>query len=126
MKPKSISGVVQYVADISKTADFYEALGFRLGDRSETYLKVYVNWFWMEFVQIDSENKSEFMAEAQAGQKGAGQFVGVNVDGVDDYYAQLVEKGFKPSSEPRDWPYGRREFVIRDPDGYKLVIFEKK
>lgn len=33
--------------------------------------------------------------------------------------------GMKPSSEPRDWPWGRREFVLRDPDGYKLVFFKK-
>ena len=30
------------------------------------------------------------------------------------------------SSEPEVRPTGNREFVLRDPDGYKLVFFQKK
>lgn len=47
------------------------------------------------------------------------------VDDVDETYKELLEKGLKPSSEPRDWPWGNREFVIRDPDGYKLVFYRE-
>jgi hypothetical protein len=32
----------------------------------------------------------------------------------------------KPAGELRVQPSGRREFVLRDPDGYKLVFFQKK
>jgi len=48
------------------------------------------------------------------------------VDDADASYQEVVAKGIKPSSEPRDWPWGNREFVVRDPDGYKLVFFQKK
>ena len=57
--------------------------------------------------------------------KGAGLFLYFEVDDVDEYYEDLLSKGLKPSSEPRDWPWGNREFVIRDPDGYKLVFFHE-
>ena len=49
----------------------------------------------------------------------------LEVEEIDDFCKSLVEKGFKPSSEPRDWPWDNRKFVIRDPDGYKLVFYEK-
>lgn len=126
MSLKSISGLVFYVADLRKTAEFYEALGFRIGSQDDKLVKIYLNWFWMEFVPIDKESKAEFQSEANAATKGAGLFVGVNVDNVDEMYQLVCDKGFKPSSEPRDWPWGRREFVLRDPDGYKLVFFQKK
>ncbi len=48
-----------------------------------------------------------------------------SVENVDDYYKQLLDKGIKPSSEPKDWEWGNREFVVKDPDGYRLVFFNK-
>jgi hypothetical protein len=32
----------------------------------------------------------------------------------------------KPDGEPQVRLSGNREFVLRDPDGYKLAFFEKK
>jgi hypothetical protein len=37
-----------------------------------------------------------------------------------------VSKGMNQTSEPQRRPSGNREFVLRDPDGYKLVFFQKK
>ena len=125
MKPKSISGIGCYVQDLDKTIEFYESLGFRAGKRTENAAVFYVNWFWLEFVSAPQETKEEFKSEAQAERKGAGIYINVNVDDVDEFYQSVVDAGLSPSSEPRDWPYGRREFVLRDPDGYKLVFFEK-
>lgn len=127
MKPKSISGVVFYVQDVKKTVAFYESLGFRPGKQTDGYATIYVNWFWVDLVQVSSEDKGEeFQREANANAKGAGMFLNISVDDVDAYYADVLELGLKPSGEPQTWPWGRREFVLRDPDGYKLVFFTKK
>ena len=126
MKAKSVSGLGFYVADIAKTAEFYEMLGFRVGERTDNYLKIYLNWFWMWFKVASSEDNPEFVKEAQAEPKGGGVYINIAVDNADEAYAEIVAKGYKPSSEPRDWPWGHREFVVRDPDGYKLVFFQKK
>ena len=72
------------------------------------------------------EEKSEFQEEANLPNKGAGLYLYISVGNVDEFYKGLVAKGLKPSSEPRDWSWGNREFAIRDPDGYKLVIFKRK
>ncbi len=85
-----------------------------------------MNWFWIDFIAIDKEDKPEFQKEAHLDNKGAGLYLYISVDNVDDFYNDLVAKGFKPKSEPRDWPSGNREFVMRDPDGYKLVFFKRK
>jgi len=71
------------------------------------------------------EKTVQIKNEAGAKPKGLGIYINVNVENIDTYYQSLLDKGLKPSSIPRDWPWGNREFVIRDPDGYKLVFCEK-
>jgi catechol 2,3-dioxygenase-like lactoylglutathione lyase family enzyme len=125
VKMISISGIVCYVKDTGKTAEFYEALGFHFDKREPDHVSIRLNWFWIDFHPQDKEDKPEFQKEANLEHKGAGQFLYTKVDDVDVFYNSLLEKGLRPSSEPRDWPWGNREFIIRDPDGYKLVFFQK-
>ena len=122
---KSVAGIVHYVKDTAKTAKFYEDLGFQLTKNKPHHISLRLNWFWMDFHPQDKEDKPEFQKEANLDNKGAGLFLYISVDNVDEFYKGLLSKGLKPSSEPRDWPWGNREFVIRDPDGYKLVFFQK-
>lgn len=126
MKLKSVSGITCYVSDVDKTIKFYETLGFQFKKKEAAHATAYLNWFWIDFIPINKENKPAFQKEANLDNKGAGLYLYVSVDNVDDYYKDLLNKGLKPSSEPKDWPWGNREFVIRDPDGYKLVFFKRK
>jgi catechol 2,3-dioxygenase-like lactoylglutathione lyase family enzyme len=59
-------------------------------------------------------------------EKAGAVYVYLSVDDIDAFHKELLAKGLKPASEPRDWPSGNREFVLRDPDGYNLVIFKRK
>ncbi|MEI9913419.1 MAG: VOC family protein [Candidatus Saccharibacteria bacterium] len=122
---KSVSGFVCYVKDIDKTTDFYETLGFVFDKKEPDHASMHLNFFWMDFHPQDKEDKPEFQKEANLENKGAGMFVYISVDDVDEFYKELSDKGLKPSSEPRDWPWGNREFALRDPDGYKLVFFKR-
>lgn len=126
MAIKSVSGFALYVQDVQRSVDFYHTLGFRLGEVTDTYARVYLNWFAIDFVAISSETKEEFLAEATAEPKGSGMYINISVDDVDATYEFVKEQGMVPSSEPRDWPSGNREFAMRDPDGYKLVFFKEK
>jgi catechol 2,3-dioxygenase-like lactoylglutathione lyase family enzyme len=126
MKLKSAAGIVHYVKDMARTAQFYKDLGFTVTQDDPDHLSVRLNWFWMDFHPQDKEDKPDFQQEANLDNKGAGLFLYISVDDVDAAYQELLDKGYKPSSEPKDWPWGNREFVIRDPDGYKLVLFKKK
>lgn len=126
MNIKSVSGLTCYVQDLDRTVRFYELLGFDFKQQDERHAKGYINWFWIDFVPADSETKAEFKKDALATKKGDGLYTYLGVDDIDAAYGELIAKGFKPSSEPRDWPWGNREFALRDPDGYKLVFFKKK
>lgn len=125
MKLVSVAGMVCYVKDTRKTAQFYKALGFKFYKRELNHVSIYLNLFWIDFHPQDKEDKPEFQKEAHSRNKGAGQFLYIKVDNVDAFYKNLLKKKLEPSSQPRDWPWGNREFVIRDPDGYKLVFFQK-
>ncbi|OGG28942.1 hypothetical protein A2973_01415 [Candidatus Gottesmanbacteria bacterium RIFCSPLOWO2_01_FULL_49_10] len=126
MKVKSVSGITCYVQDLQKTAKFYEALGFHIKVNEPNHITAYVNWFWIDFLLINKEDKPEFQKEAHSLDKGTGLYLYLSVDNVDVFHKELLAKGLKPSTKPRNWPWGNREFVIRDPDGYKLVIFKGK
>lgn len=125
MKMKSVSGITCYAKDLAKTVTFYEALGFLFRKKEATHATAYLNWFWIDFVSIGLEDKAAFLEEAKSKNKGAGLYINISVDEIDELYSELVAKGLKPSGEPKDWPWGNREFVLRDPDGYKLVFFQK-
>jgi hypothetical protein len=79
----------------------------------------------MDFVAADKEARPEFKKTTSLTQKGAGPLVYLSAEDVDAFHKALLSKGLKPSSEPRDYA-GNREFVLRDPDGYRLVIFKRK
>ena len=44
-----------------------------------------------------------------------------NVEGVDEFYRELVAKGALVTSEPTDKPWGLREFGLRTPDGHRIT-----
>jgi catechol 2,3-dioxygenase-like lactoylglutathione lyase family enzyme len=126
VKVNSISGVSCFVKSLDKTAKFYETLGFRMGKRESDRLTCYVNWFSVTFIAQDKEVDPERKKEAKLANKGAGLYLHVKVDDVDAYYKGVVAKRMKPASAPQKMASGNREFVLRDPDGYKLIFFAKK
>jgi catechol 2,3-dioxygenase-like lactoylglutathione lyase family enzyme len=126
MKVNSISGLTCYVKDLAETAEFYETIGFRRGKVDQDHATFYVNWFFVTFIAQDREDDPEWRKEARLQRKGSGLFLYIKVDDIEDFHKAVVSKGMKPISEPEVRPSGLREFVLRDPDGYKLTFFEKK
>ncbi len=114
MKISSISGIVFPVSDLDKAAEFYETLGFRPGKREEQQLTMYVNWFWVTLT-----------LDPDAAGPGSGAALYMKVDDIDDYYGAVLAQGLAPVTEPRKNRSGRREFVLPDPDGNRLVFFTK-
>jgi catechol 2,3-dioxygenase-like lactoylglutathione lyase family enzyme len=117
MKVNSIAGITCQVEDLARAAEFYETIGFRRGKEESDRVTFYVNWF---FVTLIAEDRSEAPA------KGAGMFVYIKVDDVEDFHKSALANGLSPDGEPQRQPSGNREFVLRDPDGYNLVFFQKK
>jgi catechol 2,3-dioxygenase-like lactoylglutathione lyase family enzyme len=117
MKVNSISGITCHVADLTKAAEFYETIGFRRGKEESDRVTFYVNWFFVTLIAHDG---------ASATAKGEGVFLYIKVDDVEEFQKAALSKGLKSDGEPERQPSANREFVLRDPDGYNLVFFEKK
>jgi predicted enzyme related to lactoylglutathione lyase len=126
VKVNSISGLTCYVEDLARTADFYETIGFRRGKEDSDRATFYVNWFFVTFVAQDREEDEHLRKEAEASSKGAGMSVYIKVDDIADYHEAVVAQGMKPEGEPQRTPSGDQAFALRDPDGYRLVFFQKR
>ena len=126
MKIKSVSGITCYVKNLNKTVAFYETLGFETKKKDADHAALYSNWFWIDFLVIAKNERTEFIKGADLSNKGAGLFLYLSVDDVDEFHKTLLSNGLKPLTKPQDQPWGNREFIIRDPDGYNLVIFKRK
>ena len=126
MKAKSVSGFSIYVKDIETTAKFYDLLGFLKSKEESDYLSMRMNWYFVDFHQQDKKDIPNFYKEKDLSNKGAGIFIYLSVDDVDAYHKFLIEQGIKPEGEPVNTSWGNREFMVHDPDGYKLVFFKRK
>jgi catechol 2,3-dioxygenase-like lactoylglutathione lyase family enzyme len=126
MKLNSVSGVTFYVKDLEKTTAFYEALGFRIGKQEDNHVTCYVNWFWVDLIAADKEDDPTRKKDAALPHKGAGAYLYIKVDNADEYHKGLQAHGIKPAGEPQKRPSGNREFMVVDPNGYKLMFFDKK
>jgi catechol 2,3-dioxygenase-like lactoylglutathione lyase family enzyme len=121
MKVNSISGFTCYVEDLARTAEFYEALGFRRGKDGPDRVTFYVNWFFVTFI-----SKQHADAPKKRGTTGSGIYVNIKVDDLGGFYEDVVASGLDPTGEPDTGPSGIREFGLEDPDGYHLLFFDKK
>ncbi|PIQ74941.1 MAG: hypothetical protein CO001_02750 [Candidatus Portnoybacteria bacterium CG_4_8_14_3_um_filter_40_10] len=116
---KKFHSVLFYASDLNKTLEFYKQLGFD-AELSEGTLRVKLGDFKLAFID---ENQTPIKNDSGKSPKGLGVFTYVEVEDADAYFNSLKEKGIHTSSEPRDWPWGKREFAVKDPDGYKLIFF---
>jgi catechol 2,3-dioxygenase-like lactoylglutathione lyase family enzyme len=126
MKVNSISGMTCYVENLSRTGEFYEAIGFRRGKEEPNRVTFYVNWFFMTFIAQDQEADAELRKEAKAPSKGSGLFLYIKVDDVEDFHKPRALEGHEASGRAGSPTLRRPGFVLRDPDGYRLVFFQKK
>ncbi len=122
---KGVDSLMFYVGDVQASAVFYEQLGFARTDLKKDYSAVKLGDFELHFHDKNAVPGPYFKKESLAEPKGAGLYIYVAVREIDAFYRSLIAKGVVTSTEPRDWPWGNREFVVRDLDKYKIVFYEK-
>lgn len=112
-----------WVADNTLSEKFYKKLGFTVTHSDDEYSEVELNGFKIGLITMRDE--AEFSGDSLSGIKGKGMYVYLYVDDVDTAHADLIKHGIQPASEPRDWSWGNREFIVKDPDGYKLCFWQR-
>jgi catechol 2,3-dioxygenase-like lactoylglutathione lyase family enzyme len=123
--PIALNGLMLYVTDVQASLDVYQTLGFQVvRAHAPVFASVRLGDVLIQFQDKRNPSDPSFRAEAMAEPKGGGLFIYLQVEDVDQFYKDIQEQGVVPTTVPRDWPGGNREFVVRDPDGYKLVFYQ--
>jgi len=115
---KRIHSTLFFCKDINQTAKFYERVGFAV-DVSNDAVRIIFGDYRLAFMD---ESKATIKDDPVA-KKGVGMVIYFEVENVDSFYQTLEEKNIKTASEPQSTPWGKREVMITDPDGYKLIFF---
>jgi methylmalonyl-CoA/ethylmalonyl-CoA epimerase len=125
--PKALNLIGLYVKDIEASVSFYKELGFEVVSNDGSVAEVRLKEMRIQFIAQETarDQDESFQKDAFGEPKGTGIYLNVEVDNIDDYYRQLESLGIQPATQPRDWPWGQREFVVRDPDRYKLVFYQR-
>ena len=117
-----ITNLVLWVQENKLSERFYKKLGFQVAQSDDDHSLVLLHGFGLDLVSMRDE--APFTRDSMAGDKGRGLYIYLHVDDVNATYRMLVAKGFLPVSTPKDWPWGNREFILKDPDGYKLCFWQ--
>ncbi len=107
------------VKNIDQTVQFYQKLNFQVEVKDET-ARVKLGDFTLAF---KDESKVEIQPESSQSPKGVGIYTYVEVSDIDEYYKNVTSNVIAPESEPKTQPWGKREFTVKDPDGFQFVFF---
>lgn len=116
-----ITNLVLWVQENKLSEKFYKKLGFEVVQSDDEHSLVSLNGFDIDLVSMRDDEK--FAKDSMAAEKGRGMYIYIYVEDLDATYAELLKLGFTTLTEPKDWPWGNREFIIKDPDGYKLCFW---
>jgi uncharacterized glyoxalase superfamily protein PhnB len=118
-----ITNILFWVLDNKVSEKFYKKLGFDLATSDDGHSVMRVNGF--DIVLVSMRDEELFAHDALTGIKGKGMYVYIEVLDVNKKYDEFVSYGVKPATKPKDWPHwGNREFIVKDPDGYKLCFWQ--
>jgi uncharacterized glyoxalase superfamily protein PhnB len=103
------------VQDVKRAVDYYrDALGF------------HTEFLYGEptfYAGVERENVLIHLQAARESRRQPGQAaMNVFVADVDGLYAELKGRGAKLLNEPKDYPYGMRDFNVEDLDGNELCF----
>jgi len=114
------SRVVLAVRDLPLSTRFYtEVLGFKR-DPVEANGWSFVS---KEAFKLMLGECADEVAASEVGNHA--WFARVMVEGLDAYYQEVSSRGANVISQPADRAYGLREFVVRTPDGHRLMFAER-
>lgn len=111
-----------WVQENKLSEKFYKKLGFEVTTSSWGYSEIKLGN--LEIVLENMRDDDEFAGDSLHDDKGRGMYVYIRTDDVDTEYERQIKAGLAPATKPRDWEWGNREFVLKDPDGYKFCFWQ--
>ena len=117
------TNILLWVQENKLSEKFYKKLGFEVTTSTDVYSEVEVGNF--QIVLVSMRDEDEFNGDSLSGTRGKGMYIYIKVEDVDKEYERQLKMGLKPATKPRDWEWGNREFILKDPDGYKLCFWRQ-
>lgn len=117
-----ITGLLFWVQENKLSEKFYKKLGFSIVHSDDQYSVAELGQLQITLLNMRDEEK--FAKDSMAVEKGRGMYVYIRVDDVDAKFHYLKKLGIEPATEPKNWHWGNREFIVKDPDGYKLCFWQ--
>ena len=119
--------IVLACKDLDKAVKFYkEQLGFRVvseeSEKDFVTLEFAENSIMLERDKLFKEALPELKDELSRNQYGVGVTIFIHVDDADRRYRDIKAKGVEILSKIETKPWGAREFVVKDPEGYILNV----
>lgn len=118
-----VTNILLWVQENQQSEKFYKKLGFEAITSTPAYSEIKHGNF--EITLVNMRDEDEFAGDSLAGEKGKGVYIYIWVEDVDATHVELIKKRLQPHTKPRDWPWGNREFILKDPDGYKLCFWHE-
>jgi uncharacterized glyoxalase superfamily protein PhnB len=115
LKALRAAAPVFVVEDVMRSVDYYRnALGFRIE---------FTHGEPAAYAGVERDNVAVHLQAARDSKRKAGQSaMYVFVADVDALYHELRTRHARIANEPRDYPYGMRDFDVRDLDGNALCF----
>ena len=117
-----ITSLLFWVQENKLSEKYYKKIGFDVIESDDNHSIVSLGSFSIDIVSMRDE--LTFAKDSMAADKGRGMYVYIRVESVDAKYTELTALGLLPASIPRNWEWGNREFILKDPDGYKLCFWQ--
>lgn len=108
------------VRDVKTHVEFYENLGFKLLRRTEHH-------GGSAELQLPGENQPIIEIHTLLGEENPGvNHIAFKCESVEETFEELKGKGVKIDKSPHPSPTtGRRNVLLRDPDGWRLQLTDK-
>ncbi len=122
IKDMKVTSLLFWVQENKTSEKFYKKLGFEVVESDEQHSTVELGGF--RVILVNMRDEEEFNKDSLAAEKGRGAYLYIKVGNVDEEHERQLKVGLKPATKPRDWEWGNREFILKDPDGYKLCFWQ--
>lgn len=105
------------VQDLQRAAAYYQdVLGFTVHEIGDDGWRIFAK----DQCRIMAGHCPDALSPRELGDHA--YFAYINVDGLDDYHAQVAAKGAHILKTPRTEPWGMREFALQTIDGHRIMF----
>lgn len=112
------------VADLDRSVEFYQdVIGLQVTDQGDRRAEFETTEGSLQLeMDFDEEMLDQYGLEPPGDDRGRGVITVIEVESVEDVYDRAEEAGAEILTEPQEVEWGRKLFLVRDPDGYAVEV----